>query len=263
MNTAVPKASRAFWIGGFVFLFLLHAFAIFRFGDRTESESPGRQTSSFRLFAVEPKMERQLAMLTGDREPTLFALPHPKSFSGGAWLKFQPEAPKLSNWTSPPEWLALPADQLGISLDDYLATNRPSEEPLLAALRVTKALTVRIPNEPVITNTMVRVEGPLASRSLVRMPPLPSAVHTDALRNPTMVSVSVNAEGVVETASLASGSGLKAADDRAVELARQFEFQPAAIRNIRDRERAAPTIGRLIFTWHVVTEAAPVAAGAR
>jgi TonB family protein len=168
---------------------------------------------------------------------------------------FQPEALKLSNWSAPPEWLALPTDQFGSSFNDYLATNRPSTEPLLAALRVTKTLEVRIPGEPVITNTILRVEGPLASRGLARVPPLPSAVHSDALRTPTVIAVSVNGDGVVETASIASGSGLPAADDRALRLARSFQFQPAPIRNVRERERAAPTLGRLIFTWHVVTDA--------
>ena len=260
MTVLPSRPSRFFWMGGFVFLFLLHAFAIFRFGERRDFEPPSREPSGFLFVAGGSAIESRLAPLTAYRDPTLFALPHPHGFSGGAWKLFEPEVPKLTNWSAPPEWLALPGDQLGRSLDDYLATNRPSAEPLLATLRMTKRSEPRIPSEPVLTNTIVRVEGPLARRALVKVPPVPKAVHTDALRFPTVIAVSVNGDGVVETTSIASSSGLKSADEQALKVARLFEFQPVAVRNVRERERTAPASGQLIFTWQVVTDSGAAAA---
>jgi TonB family protein len=240
-------------------LFLLHAFAIFHFGERRDFEPPSREPRGFLFVAKESPIETQLAELMAYRDPTLFALPHPHGFSGGAWQLFDPEVPKLTNWTAPPEWLELPDDQSGRSLNDYLATNRPSAEPLLAALRMTRRSEPRIPSEPVLTNTIVRVEGSLAGRALVKVPPVPKVVHPDVLKAPTVVAVSVNGDGVVETASIAGSSGLRTADEQAVKAARRFEFQPVAIRHVRDRESAAPVSGQLIFIWQVVAESGTAA----
>ena len=252
------RRKRRFWIWGFVFLFLAQAAAVFRFSERDTPAAWRPPSRPFFYLSLDADSDRRIAELTAGRDPTLFALPHARGFSGGAWLNFQPEIPRLSNWSAPPEWLALPLDQLGSSLHEYVATNRVAEEQLLSSLRAPKKVEVRIPDEPVITNTTVRVEGPLAARKLTGLPPLPSATNTDVLRR-TIVAVSVNGDGVVETASLARESGSKEADERAVELARHFAFEPAAIRNARAREASSPTLGRLLFTWHVTL---PVTASA-
>ncbi len=259
MRMTSPRPSRIFWIGGFIFLFLLHAFAILRFGERRDFTPPSSKSSGYLFVSAESSLEAHLMALTTHRDPTLFALPNPYGFSGGAWQLFQPGVQNPSNWSAPPEWLRLPEDQLGRSLSDYSTTNRPSEEPLLAALRMTKRLEPRIPSEPVLTNTLVRVEGPLARRPLVKAPLLPKAVHTDTPRAPTVIAVSVNGDGLVETASIAGSSGLKTADDQAVTVARLFEFQPAAIRNVQEREKAVPIAGQLVFTWQIVTDSATAA----
>ena len=248
------RRTGRFWIFGFLFLFLAHAAAIFRFSERDAPASWRPPVRPFFYLSLDANSDRRIAELTAGRDPTLFALPHARGFSGGAWLNFQPEIPRLSNWSAPPEWLELPLDQLGNSLHEYVATNRAAEEQLLSSLRAPKMVEVRIPDEPVITNTTVRVEGPLVARKLTGVPALPSATNTDVLRK-TIVAVSANGDGVVETASLVGESGSKQADERAVELARRFAFEPAAIRNARAREASAPTLGRLVFTWHVTLPA--------
>lgn len=264
MKAAPTSTTFRFWIWGFVFLFLLHAFAIFWFSDRTNVEPLWRKPSAFLYFAGDAEAQQRVQELAALRDPTLFALPHAHGFSGSAWLNFRPTALKLTNGLAPPEWLALPSDHAAESLNDYIATNQPSEDQLFASLRATKSPEVRIPDEPVFPKTTVRVEGALAARKLLHTPPLPPATNADVLR-PTALTLSVNGNGVVETASVAGESGLKAADDQAVEAARLFEFEPLAIRNARERELAPPTVGRLVFTWNVIapTNAAPATASAR
>ena len=118
-------------------------------------------------------------------------------------------------------------------------------------MRATKTLETRLPGEPVLTRTAVRVEGPLAARALLATPPLPGVPHIDVPR-PTTIAVSVNGDGVVESASVAGESGLKMADTNAVELARRFEFAPLPMRGARARVAATPTLGPIVFTWLVV-----------
>ena len=262
MNAVERQTSRQFWIWGFVFLFLLHAFAVFWFADRREIKPLWQKPNAFLFLSGDSTMDRRVTELAVLQDPTLFAVPHPHGFSGGAWLNFRPQVPTLNDASAPPEWLSLPEEQLGGALNEYIATNRPSEGQLLALLRATKTAEVRIPNEPVITNTTIRVEGPLASRELISVPPLPSAVSADVLRT-TVVTVAVNGDGVVETASVVGESGSKAADDQAAHVARLVEFKPAGLRDARARLMVQPTLGRLVFTWHVVTNVSPTTASAR
>ena len=263
MNVAehTPR-SRGFWIGGGLFLFLLHAAAIFFYGEREKPLPPRQPIEPFLQLGGDPATEEALARLTGWREPALFALPHPQGFSGGAWLKFQPEPPARSNWAAPPEWLPLPVAELGATLHEFVTTNRRPEETLLAALRAPKTLEVRLPGEPLAMKTSARVEGPLATRPLQRAPALPGIATAVVLKN-TVVSLAVNGEGVVESLSVAGTSESPEADGRALELARRFEFAPLKLRESRARENAPPTLGRVVFRWQLLpptnalTSAAP------
>jgi TonB family protein len=251
MNTARSGRSRGFWLGGFLFLFLIHALAIFVYGEREKALPPRKQIEPFLHIGGDSATDEQLAKLTGWRDPTLFALPHPQGFSGSAWLKFQPETPARSNWTAPPEWLPLPVAQLGETLHEFVTTNRRPEETLLSSLRVPKTLEARLPGEPALTKTSIRISGPLAARRLIRTPELPGIAHHDVVKT-TVVALAVNGEGVVESASVSGPSGSPQADERALELALQFEFQPLALREVRARETASPTLGRVIFTWQLL-----------
>jgi TonB family protein len=262
MNPASEKSSRGFWVWGFLFLLLLHAFAIFWFGERRGVVPFAQKPAAFLFLSSDLATDRRLTESIALRDPTLFALPNARGFSGGAWLRLQPATPKLTNWAAPLEWLTWPADQLGNSLSDYLSTNRPSEETLLNSLRVTAPPEVRIPDVPVITHTLVSAQGPLARRKISRTPVLPSASGTDLLPQTTL-AVSVNGDGAVRSAAVIGTSGSEAADDDAIDAAREFEFEPLPIRDARARELAPPTMGRLVFTWHIVlpTNATATTAG--
>jgi TonB family protein len=265
MKTAETRWSGHVWFWGFVFLFLGHAFAVFWFADRRNLSPSWQKPAAFFYFGDDADTGKPMAEIAALRDPTLFALPHVHGFSGAAWLNFRPQVPALSNWFAPREWLSLPTDQLGTSLDEYVATNRPSEEQLLASLRATKVPEVRIPDEPIVTRSYVKVEDPRATRKLVRVPPLPAITHNDVLKR-TVVAVSVNGDGRVESASLVREreSGSKQADESAVELARTLEFAPLPIRDAQAREMAAPTLLHVIFAWQVIppTNNAAATAGA-
>lgn len=261
MKTTERRWSWHVWFWGFAFLFLTHAFAVFWFAERRDVAVSWQRPAAFFHLSAAREMDRPMSETITLRDPTLFALPHTRGVSGRAWLNFQPQLPRLSNWFAPPEWLPLPIEQFRTSLEEYAATNRPSEEPLLASLRAAKTPELRIPDEPIITRSSVQVEGTIASRRLLSIPPLPSMTNSDVLAK-TIVAVSVNGDGVVESAALAKESGSKLADARGVGLARALRFEPLAIRNMRLREMAPPTILRVIFTWHVPpTNALAAAAG--
>jgi len=264
MSASEFQATRRFWFWGFAFLFLAHAFAVFWFSNRQSIELPQPASRAFLYFGGETQWDRRIDQLVSMRDPTLFAMPHAHGFSGGAWLNFRPTQPAQSNWSAPLEWLPLPVEQLGATLEEYVNTNRPSPRLLLAALRNVPIAEIRIPDEPVITGTTVSIRGPLRQRKLISSPALPP-MRTNDLVARTVVSVTVNAEGMVESVSLVPELGRelgsKLAEAKALELAKSFEFQPWST---REKGAAAPgmtTMGRLVFTWQVVTNAPAATAG--
>ena len=246
------QRSRRFWVWGFVLFFFAHVATIFWLANRWQRVPKWENAAPFFYFSLDEKSDQRLAEATGFRDPTLFALPHANGFSGQAWRSFPPEPAPVTHWSAPPEWLPLSEEQLGQTLSSYVLTNRPIQAHLLAALRSAPAPTVRIPDEPLVTRSTLSLAGALAQRKLVRQPVLPVISHQDVLGR-TVVEVSVNGEGIVETAVVAGESGLKAADTNGLILARAVEFEPLPIREAQARATAPPTLGRIIFTWAVQT----------
>lgn len=249
------RRSWQFWVWGFVFVFLAHAVAVLQFGERQVPVSLREQPRPFFYMSLDEASEQRLAESTLGRDPTLFALPNAHGFSGGAWLKFRPEPPRMSNAAAPPEWLPLSVNELGLSLNEFIAANRPSEDLLLASLRATKGPDVRMPDEPIIKETAFALDATLTARKLLHSPALPATGSASLLSN-TIVTVSVNGDGIVESASISREGGSKAADALAVDLAREFQFEPLRIPEVARRTLAAPTIGRISFTWHVTNSPA-------
>jgi hypothetical protein len=264
MKASECPRSWSFWIWGFVFLFLAHALVVVWLADQRTIAPLWPQPKAFLYLGGDPPFDRRLGELTSGRDPTLFALPHSESFSGGAWLKFQTQPPRLTNGAAPPEWLPLPVAQLGAALDEYVLTNRHSAEPLLVSLRRPASQEVRLPDEPIVARSTVLIEGGLLQRGLVLVPTLPDLPHPDVLAA-TVVTIAVNGDGCVESAALVRDPGSKLAESNALALARSFEFAPLPIRDARIRAASPPTLGRLVFTWRVVpptnAPAAPAAAG--
>ena len=101
---------------------------------------------------------------------------------------------------------------------------------------------------------MMRVEGELAGRRLLKPIELPSWPHTEILTN-SIVQIIVDADGwTISPGALLSGSGLNEADQYALRLARVARFEsvrplgPAHATNPASR----PMWGKLIFEWQTV-----------
>jgi len=251
MKPVESSWSRGAWFWGFVFIFLAHALAVFWLAERREYKTSRAKPRAMFYLAGGPEYERWLGDASVLRDPTLFALPHEHGFSGGAWLNFQLQPQASTNGSAPPEWLALDAGRLGGALGEYIATNRPSETRLLASLRATRPPEARITDDPILTNSTVQIEYGSSARRLVSSPKLPS-VPLAELPGRTVVCVTVNGEGQVESAAITRESASKWADQRAVELARRLEFDPLPIRNTRARLTVPPTVLRVVFNWHAV-----------
>lgn len=253
MTEAQRKRGRRWrWFWGFTFLFLTHAAAVFWLGQRLQPPTVPEQPKPLIYLASDDEAARRITELSAV-DPTLFAWPSEKGFSGDAWLKNKPSDMTLSNGAAQPNWLPVNTNELGGILIAHARTNRISTEPLLDGLRGGTPFELRIAAAPLVSRSTLTVEGGIKERPFTMPIPLPSATNVDLLTN-TVVEIAVNGDGVVESAMLAAECGSKAADETAINAARQLAFAPLPLKRAA-REAAVPQRGRVVFTWHIVPPA--------
>jgi len=175
-----------------------------------------------------------------------FALVSPQGFSGPVWQQLPRFSPQVIEWSEPPRWLTQEVSHLGSSFTPGLeaggwpsgaATERPA--PGVSGL---PAFAATMP-----TNSTLRIEGELAGRRLLSGLELGCWPHDDVLL-PSTVQVVVNPQGLVISATLLGGSGLAAADQRALELARAARFEPLS----GPTQGLGMSWGSLVFQWQAV-----------
>jgi hypothetical protein len=155
-------------------------------------------------------------------DPTLFSRAHPYGFSGTAWLKIPPHSYIPPEKGDAPMWLALAPESMGAAFHDFVRSYNPDK----GKLRTWQPPDVTAPSRPFLTpafDSRVEVQGPLAARGIIIQPELPAWTNADILA-PSRVQVLVDARGNPISAVLLGGSGLKAADQSAVETARRMSF---------------------------------------
>ena len=224
---------------------------IFWLGERGPVRSrPPSPAPTLRLAGVSA---RQLLAL---QDPTLFALPHRRGFSGPAWLKLPLLRNRPPDWFEEARFLPLPVAQLGAGLGQFLPTNslEPLQMPPLSEPEWALFEPAPLPLAP--EQSRLRVEGGLAGRRLLATLDLPAWQHSDVLTN-SIVQVLVNAEGrPVSVTLLPPGSGLKKADDYALAQARTARFEPAGAGGQQGQPLPAPLAhlarGALVFEWHTL-----------
>lgn len=209
------------------------------------------QRSLFEMV-TEPAAQRRLSEIPWLGDPAGFALVSSQGFSGPIWLSLPRFQHQAMEWSEPPRWLTQDVSQLGAAF--AFAPGAAISSPVASEKPAASFGSLPAFNTPIITNSTLRVEGDIARRRLLTLFDLPAWPHTDILL-PTIVQVVVDSQGMVASAILTGGasllgggSGLAAADRRALELTRVTRFEPAA----PDATNSGPTWGFLVYQWQAV-----------
>jgi len=239
------------WWGAFFLVMVAQVGLIFCLSDRRpivprQSDS----SSSFGLVADGPPGSAAAELLAVN-DPTLLALPHPRGFSGAAWMQVPPRHYQSQDWSEPQRWLTLQVSDLGAASAEFVRTN-PAGPRLLADKPPPRRSAVAVAPVPVLANSTFRIEGDLAGRDLLTSLEVPSFAHTDILSN-TVVQVCVGPLGFTFSTVVISSSGSRNADQRALELAKSARFrpEPAATSSSAPGSNAL-TCGRILFQWHTL-----------
>jgi hypothetical protein len=233
--------SRQRWWFLVAIVLITHIGFIFAFGDR-KPLATRRPTPSTQLRLASPADE-----LIALNDPTLFALPHRRSFAQSAWLKIPEISSPSYRWSEPPRLLALPVEQLGESFARFMQTNtfsefvfqtKPAPMPMVAKLPGSAALAA--------TNSNVRTSRELVNRRWLNQPALRVWPAADLLTN-SVAQIVVRNDGAVFSAKiLPPGSGSIEADQFALDAAQSARFTPERANDDR------LTVGALVFEWVTV-----------
>ena len=245
-TSAGPRPwSRSRWFISILTVFAAQIGLLFALRSRTPMV-PAPPTPKLSIsVATEP--DEILAL----NDPTLFLLPHREGFSGEAWrktprLEFQPadwsERPRLLPWTGPPpgEDFANSIRSNAVTAFQPFAIPEPGLEPGYS------------PEEPLATNSTVRIEGALKGRRLLTPFTLRSWPSKDLLTN-SVVQVQVDARGDVFSAVLLAPPSVPRsdADKLALELAQRARFESVQPVGPGRMKSSAPelTTGTIVFEW--------------
>jgi len=254
MNSATLEPvrwTRRRWLYAVAAVFLLQAGLVFLLGPRPQRlPEPPIFRTAIRML-TDPAVQLD-SMAGGMEDPALLALPSLRGFSGPAWLTFPPLEYQPAEWVEPPHWLPLDSNGLSSTFSRFVATNRISP-PLIAdkPLPPLPRYEPNFPNEPLPTQSRLRIEGDLARRPLLAPIEPPSWPHTEMLSN-TTIQASVDAAGFTFSAVLLVGGGLKEADAHALKLVSAARFRPLP-RVQRGPDGTGPmSWGRFVFQWHTL-----------
>jgi hypothetical protein len=239
---------RGRWIVAVFLLCVIQLACIFWLGQR-QWPAPVPAGPSPSLTVVNRASLEWLAL----EDPTLFALPNVRGFSGPAWIEVPPRPAAVFDWTEAPRFMPLPVEQLGNLFAGFMATNQNGVTP--ARFRELPAPTLPPPAAPLAspTQSVVRVEGGVPGRELLTQLTAPSWQHVDLL-SPTVLQLVVDSRGWPVSTTLLSSSGRPDVDQFALQQARTARFEPLLDREPGQTSQIASPLSwvRLIFDWHTL-----------
>lgn len=212
-----PGWSGAQFRGAVLLLFVLHVLAV-AYGLRPPPPASARSRAPGLVFqGVVPGDIWADEARPGMTPPTVFAGGADGAFWDAAERRLPRTGYELAEWTPPVRWLS---DRNGRWLPEL------PEPPRLPAVRRSPPpeLAVSAPPLPIRTATQLILGPELQARAAAGME-VPPTAGAGEVTGDTVVEVMVDARGVVLSARLAQGCGVRGNDEAAVAHARGLRFQ--------------------------------------
>jgi hypothetical protein len=213
-------------------IFTAHVVAIFALHSRDPIRVEIKNLSQRSLRSAETS-EAPPPGVDGLNDPLVFAGAHEHGFSASAWLMRPRPDYTISNSVPPPRFLSFTRPALTLAQPNTVIE-------LESTLPLLKLAVSSPPPESVL-----KIEGELQGRGLLRAPEIPIQFATEVLSN-TVVEVAVRADGFPFSARIISGSGSRLVDLNALTIANTTRFTPLPPAHA---DRGALQWGALEFQW--------------
>lgn len=248
--------SRKWWVFILV-VFLAQITAIFWLSER--GTPPARPLRPAPVLHVRDGGSQEVLDLL---DPTLFALPRPRGFSGLAWSKSPRPTLRSPDWSEPPRWLEPKPERLGADLATIAAGNIPGG-PAIPPMPPAEVMVPDVVQTQLETLSRLTIHADepvpalLTPIPLKAWPPRSTGAGDAELLTNTVVQLVIDSEGKPRSANLLSSSGSAAADNYALEQARLARFEA-----VPPDKTSAATVGpilsglrwpRLVFEWETST----------
>jgi TonB family protein len=248
--TTVTAWSRQRWVWTVLLVFSLQGSLFWMLSDTTPGTErrPGSGPTLYLIAGTPAEAQLHDSLVLGD--PTFYSLANRRGFSGAVWRDFLRPRLHLGDWREPDRWLAPRLDTLTATFTSFVRSNA---FPTLAIAETPPTRLDRIPvtADLLAVESTLRIDGPLAGRRLMTSITLETWPAGEWVTN-TVVQLAVNAAGEPVSVVLLERSGSKAADQRALELARTARFAPLPGEPLPPPLAMAPrTWGELVFQWQV------------
>lgn len=217
------------------FALALHVALIFLFG--TKKQIIPRAVNSVPHLRLADRADEFIAF----SDPTLFARPNAHDVVTQFWRQTPVAGPRFFGWTEAPRYLTPAPENFGAAFRNFMLASRPAEFRLDLKSEPKLTVSVAVPADDSPAITTMQITGELAQRRRLNEIALPSIPVNDVIA-PSKVQALVDTEGNVASAVLLESSALAAADQRALQLARQLRFAPAP----------QLMFGEIQFNWHTV-----------
>ena len=237
---AGPKPPGEGWTRNKFFFFIafalvVHVALIIIFGTKKQI-APRAATNVPHLQLADSDNE---IIALGD--PTLFARPNARDFVTAFWQRAPVVNQPSFHWTEAPHYLLPAPGEFGAAFLAFMQTNRLPER-LLNFKPAPRLSDMLIAYQDLLPQkTTLQISGDLAQRRRLNEIELPSISVNDVIA-PSKVQALVDPAGNVASTVLLESSTSAKADQRALQLARDLRFAPAA----------RLMFGEIIFTWHTV-----------
>jgi TonB family protein len=189
-------------------------------------------------------------------DPLLLAFPTANGFAGIGWRAASDPQYVARDWTEPMPWLG--QSETGLARVFLAAAAVGIGRGVTADKPAPELIPNQVPAVPLAGQTEVRLDGHESDWELAAPLLAPSITHSNVLGE-TVVQAAVDRSGQVFSAVVLKSSGLKAADQQALELARTARFRRMRIDTVGGREWAW---ARLIFEWRTLAPGQPAEEGA-
>lgn len=203
-----------------------------------------------------PTLTNNFVEVNGLNDPLVFAGAHEHGFSALAWMMRPKQDYAWTNAKPSPSFLTFARSPIDL----------PPHTPQSIALSHTRLPFLEIALADGPHKSTLRIEGDLHPRALLKSPEIPIQFATDVLTN-TVVQIAVKPDGFPFSARVVTGSGSRATDLRALEIANRLRFAPLTPAVTRDSSELQ--WGECVFQWFTTTPnatnalPAPVSAAAK